>query len=157
MSAIQLQGDVEPLRETVVGEVQPILRTLFVAAVIALLVASVNVSSLLLVRAIRQRRQYAVRVAIGASSSRIIRESAVEGILLSVTGGLLGLALAAVAIRTTLHLVPSSLPRINSVSVNPVVAAFALLVAVATGILCSLAPAFAALRTNLIESLKEGA
>jgi putative ABC transport system permease protein len=70
-------------------------------------------------------------------------------------GGLLGLAFAAIAIRTTLRLMPDSMPRIDSVSLNPIVAAFALVVAVATGVLCSLAPSFAALRINLIESLKE--
>src|ERR1700719_2041304 len=149
MSAIQIQGDVRPLRETVVADVRPVLQMLFLACV--------NVSSLLLVRAIRQRREYAVRVAIGASSSRIIRESLVEGLLLSMAGGLLGLVFAAIAIRTTLHLMPDSMPRIDSVSMNPIVAAFALVVAVAAGVLCSLAPAFAALRINLIESLKEGA
>ena len=157
MSAIQIQGDVEQLRETVVADVRPVLRTLFLAVAVVLLVACVNVSSLLLVRAIRQRREYAVRVAIGASSTRIICESAVEGILLSVAGGLLGLGFAAIAIRTALRLVPDSMPRIDSVSVNLVVASFAFLVAVASGVLCSLAPAFAALRTNLVESLKEGA
>jgi putative ABC transport system permease protein len=157
MSAIQIQGDVRLLRESVVGDVRPILRTLFVAAIVALLVACVNVSSLLLVRALRQRREYAVRIAIGASSGRIIRESAAAGMLLSMAGGVLGLVCAAVAIRTTLHVLPVSLPRINSVSVDPIVASFALTVAVATGIFCSLAPAFAALRTNLIASLKEGA
>ena len=157
MSALKLKGDVEPLRETVIADVRPILRTLFMAAAIALLVACVNVSGLLLVRAIRERREYAVRVAIGASSNRIIREAAVEGMLLSILAGVLGLALAAVAIRTALHFLPASLPRISSVSINPVVAGFALLVAVATGVLCSLAPAFAALRINLIATLKEGA
>jgi len=74
-----------------------VLQTLFLAVAIVLLIACVNVSSLLLVRAIRQRREYAVRVAIGASSGRIIRESLVEGLLLSMTGGLLGLAFAAIA------------------------------------------------------------
>jgi putative ABC transport system permease protein len=156
MSALRMQGDAIPLRESVIADVRPILRTLFMAAIIALLVACVNVSSLLLVRAIRERREYAVRLAIGASSNRIIRESAMEGMLLSVLAGILGLALAAIAIRTTLHFLPASLPRINSVSIDPVVAGFALLVAVATGVLCSLTPAFAALRTNLIASLKEG-
>jgi putative ABC transport system permease protein len=157
MSAIQIQGDVRPLRETVVADVRPVLQMLFLAVVIVLLIACVNVSSLLLVRAIRQRREYAVRVAIGASSSRIIRESLVEGLLLSMAGGLLGLAFAGIAIRTTLHLMPDSMPRIDSVSMNPIVATFALVVSVAAGVLCSLAPAFAALRINLIESLKEGA
>jgi putative ABC transport system permease protein len=157
MSALKLKGDVEPLRENTIADVRPILRTLFMAAMIALLVACVNVSSLLLVRAIRERREYAVRVAIGASSNRIIREAAVEGMLFSILAGVLGLALATVAIRTALHFLPASLPRINSVSINPVVAGFALLVAIATGVLCSLAPAFAALRINLIGTLKEGA
>ena len=157
MSAIHIQGDVRQLRESVIADVRPVLRTLFFAVAVVLLLGCVNVSSLLLVRAIRQRREYAVRVAIGASSSRIIRESVIQGLLLSVTGGLLGLGLAAVVIRTTLHLLPDSMPRIDSVSMNPLVAGFALLVAAATGVLCSLAPAFAALRTNLIDSLKEGA
>src|SRR6266852_3933859 len=157
MSASHIQGDVRQLRESVVADVRPVLQTLFLAVAIVLLIACVNVSSLLLVRAIRQRREYAVRVAIGASSSRIIRESLVEGLLLSMTGGLLGLAFAAIAIRITLHLMPDSMPRIDSVSMNPIVAAFALVVAVAAGVLCSLAPAFAALRINLIESLKDGA
>jgi len=157
MSAIQIQGDIRQLRETVVADVRPVLRTLFLAVAVVLLVACVNVSSLMLVRAIRRRREYAVRAAIGASSTRIICESAVEGVLLSVAGGLLGLAFAAIAIRTTLHLVPASMPRINSVSVNPFVASFALIIAVGSGVLCSFAPAFAALRTNLVESLKEGA
>ena len=157
MSAIHIQGDARPLRESVVADVRPVLQTLFLAVAIVLLIASVNVSGLLLVRAIRQRREYAVRVAIGASASRIIRESLVEGLLLSTAGGLLGLAFAAIAIRSTLHLMPDSLPRIDSVSMNTSIAAFALVLSVATGVLCSLAPAFVALRTNLIESLKEGA
>ena len=157
MSAIHIQGDARPLRESVVADVRPVLQTLFLAVAIVLLIACVNVSGLLLVRAIRQRREYAVRVAIGASASRIIRESLVEGLLLSTAGGLLGLAFAAIAIRSTLHLMPDSLPRIDSVSMNTSIAAFALVLSVATGVLCSLAPAFVALCTNLIESLKEGA
>ena len=157
MSAIHIQGDVRPLRETVVADVRPVLQTLFLAVAVVLLIACVNVSSLLLVRAIRQRREYAVRIAIGASPARIIRESAAQGLLLSMVAGLLGLTLAAIAIRTTLHLLPDSMPRIDSVSINPIVATFALFVAIASGLLCSLAPAFAALRTNSIESLKEGA
>jgi predicted permease len=157
MSAIKLRGDVELLRETVIADSRPILRTLFTAAIIALLLACVNVSGLLLVRAIRERRENAVRVAIGASSHRIIRESVVEGMLLSVIAGLLGLVFAAIAVRAALHYLPDSLPRVSSISINPLVAAFALLVAIATGVLCSLAPAFAALRTDLISTLKEGA
>jgi predicted permease len=157
MSALHIRGDVELLRDHVVADVRPLLRTLFLAVAIVLLIACVNASSLLLVRAIRRRREYAVRLALGAGSSLIIREAVYEGLLLSVTGGLLGLAFAATAIRTALRLLPESMPRIDSISMDAGVATFALFLALATGALCSLAPAFAALRTNLTASLKEGA
>ena len=156
MSAIHIRGDIKPLREFAVADVRPLLRVLFIAVSVVLLIACVNVASLLLVRAIRRRREYAVRLAIGASSSVIIRESIFEGLLLSVAGGALGLAFAAIAIRTALHLLPESMPRIDSISLDATVIGFALALALACGVLCSLAPAFAALRTNLTESLKEG-
>ena len=156
MSAIHIRGDVRLLRESTVADTRPILRTLFLAVSIVLLIACVNVAGLLLVRAIRRRREYALRLALGARSSAIIRESVFEGLLLSLAGGLVGLAFAAIAIRTALHLLPESMPRVDSISMNATVAAFALLLALVTGALCSLAPAFAALRTNLTESLKDG-
>ena len=157
MSAIHIRGDVTPLTEYAVGEIRPLLRTLFLTVSIVLLIACVNVAGLLLVRAIRRRREYALRLALGAHSAVIIRESILEGLLLSLPGGLLGLALAAILIRTALHLLPDSMPRVNSIAMDGRVIAFALLLALATGILCSLAPAFAALRANLIEGLREGA
>ncbi len=156
MAAIHIQGDVELLREHAVGKTRPLLRTLFGAVTVVLLIACVNVAGLLLARAIRRRREYAVRLALGARAGAIVRASVFEGLLLSVAGGLLGLALAATAIRTALHLLPESMPRVGSVSIDGSVVAFTMLVALATGILCGLAPAFAALRTNLTESLKDG-
>jgi len=157
MSAIHIHGDIKPLQEFAVAGVRPLLRTLFFAVAIVLLLACLNVAGMLLVRAIRRRREYAVRLALGARSSIIVRESAAEGLLLSLVSCVLGLAFAAAAIRTTLHLLPESMPRIDSISIDGNVITFALLLALATGVLCSLAPAFAAVRTNLIESLKEGA
>lgn len=157
MSAIHIRGDVTPLTEYAVADVRPLLRTLFLTVSIVLLIACVNVAGLLLVRAIRRRREYALRLALGARSAAIIRESVFEGLLLSLPGGLLGLALAAILIRTALHLLPDSMPRVNSIAMDGMVVAFALALALTTGILCSLAPAFAALRANLIEGLKEGA
>jgi predicted permease len=156
MSAIKIRGDVNLVREAAVGDARPLLRTLFFAVAIVLLIACVNVSGMMLVRAIRKRRDYAVRLALGASSNAIIGESILEGAVLSVAGGLLGLGFAAVAVRTALRLLPESMPRIDSIHVDPTVAAFALLLALATGALCSIVPAFAALQTNLTESLKEG-
>jgi predicted permease len=157
LSALHIQGDVTLLRESAVGSARPLLRALFVAVAIVLLIACVNVASLLLVQAIRRRRECAVRLALGASSGVIIREAVLEGLLFSMSGGLLGLAFAATAIRTALHILPESMPRIGSISMNGTVAIFGLLVALASGVLCSFAPAFAALRTNLIQSLKAGA
>jgi predicted permease len=155
MSAIHIRGDVASLRDFFLSDVRPILATLFLAVAVVLLIACANVSGMLLVRAIRRRREYAVRLALGARPAVIIREAIVEGLLLSVVGGLLGLAFAASAIRASLHFLPDAMPRIDSISLDGTVAAFALVLAVATGVLCSLAPAFAALRTNLLESLKE--
>jgi len=156
MSKMRIKGDVTPLREYVVRDIRTLLRTLLFAVAIVLLIACVNVSGMLLVRAIRRRREYAVRLALGAGSGVIVREAACEGLLLSLTGGALGLAGATVLIRTAVHLLPESMPRINSISLDTTVAVFALLLALGSGICCSVAPAFAALRTNLIESLKEG-
>ena len=157
MSALHVHGDVTPLLEDAVGDVRPVLRALLIAVVFVLLLACVNVAGLQLVRAIRRRREYALRLALGAGSRTIIRESIFESLLLSLPGGLLGLALAATIIRTALHLLPDSMPRVSSIAMDAKVMSFALLVAVATGILCSLAPAFAALRTNPTQGLKEGA
>src|SRR6202035_338062 len=116
MAAIHIQGDVTLLREFAVGEVRPLLHTLFLAVAIVLLIACVNVAGLLLVRAIRQRHEFAVRLALGARSRVILRESVFEGLLLSLAGGVLGMAFAAVAIRTALHLLPESMPRVDSIS-----------------------------------------
>ncbi len=156
-SAIRIRGDVTPLLEYDVAEVRPVLRTLFLAVSIVLLIACVNAAGLMLVRAIRRRREYAIRLALGARRATIIRESLMEGLLLGTAGGLLGLGLAAAAIRAALSLVPESMPRVDSISIDAAVAAFAITLALATGGLCSLVPAIAALHTNVTESLKESA
>jgi len=155
LSAIHIRGDVISLRETAVAKVRPLLRTLFGAVSIVLLIACVNVAGLLLIRAIRRRREYAIRLAIGARPGAILRGSFLEGLLLSAAGGLLGLALASVAIRTTLHLLPASMPRLNSVSIDAKVAVFALLITLATGAICSLVPALTTMRIDPMENLKE--
>jgi putative ABC transport system permease protein len=157
LTAIHIRGDVLPLSESIVAGVRPLLRTLFLAVCIVLLIACANAASLLLVRAIRRRREHAVRLALGARASSILRECVSEGLLLSLGGGLLGLGLAAAALRATVPLLPESMPRIDAISINAGVAGFALLVAVATGVLCSLGPAWAAVRTNLLEGLREDA
>ncbi len=157
MAAIQIRGDVKQLREYFIDDARPVLRSLFLAVLAVLLISCVNAAGLLLVRSIRRRREYALRLALGARSSAIVRESVFEGILLSGAGGLVGLGLVALVLRSAPHFLPESMPRTESIAVDPVVAAFAVAIALTTGALCSLAPAFAALKTNLTEGLKEGA
>ena len=155
-SRIHLRGDVTPLLEYEVSDVRPLLRTLFLAVSVVLLIACANVAGLLLVRAIRRRSEYAVRIALGARSAAIIRQSVLEGLLVGLMGAMVGLAISAIGIRITLRVLPYSMPRIDSIAMDATVAGFALLLAIGTGALCSLAPAFAALRTDPIEGLNEG-
>jgi predicted permease len=155
LTAVHIRGAVKPFREEVLDSARPLLRTLFFTVAIVLLIACVNVAILMLVRAIRRRREYAVRLALGAGARVMVREALTEGLLLSLTGGVLGLAIAAFALKTALVLLPESMPRIEAIQMDSAVAVFALVLAVATGALCSVAPAFAAMRTSLLESLGE--
>ena len=157
MAAIKIRGDVKPLLEASVADARATLRTLFAAVAVVLLIACANVAGLMLMQAMRGRREYAVRLALGARSGAILRESVLEGLLLSFAGGLLGFGLAAVAVRSVVRLLPESMPRIDSIAIDLNVVVFALVIAAVTGVVCSLAPAFAAMRTNLRESLNESA
>ncbi len=157
MAAIHIRGDVLSLRDQTISDTRPILRALFLAVLVVLIIACANVAGLLLVRAIARRRDYAIQVALGAPARAILRQSVLSGLLLGIAGGVIGVGLAALAIRTALHLLPESLPRIDSISMDPVVILFALALALLTGALCSVAPAFAATRTTIIDNLKDGA
>jgi putative ABC transport system permease protein len=156
MAAIHIRGDALSLREQTVAATRPLLRTLFLAVLVVLVIACANVAGLLLVRAIGRRREYAVQVALGAPAGAILRQSVLAGLLLGLAGGAIGVGLAAVTLRAALQLLPDSLPRVASISMDPAVMIFAVLLAVATGVLCSMAPAFAATRTSVMENLKEG-
>ena len=157
LRAVHIRGDVRPLRDAVVTDARPLLRTLFLAVCIVLLIACANVATLLLVRALRRRREHAVRLALGARAGVLLREALAEGVVLSLAGGLMGLGFAAALLRITVHRLPESMPRIDSIAIDPAVAGFALLLAVLTGVLCSVAPAWSAIRTNLLEGLRDDA
>ena len=156
MAAIHIRGDALSLREQTVAATRPLLRALLIAVLVVLAIACANVAGLLLVRAIGRQREYAVQVALGAPPRAILRQSVLAGLTLGLAGGAIGLGLAAGAVRVALRLLPDSLPRIDSISMDPGVMGFALALAVLTGVLCSMAPAFAATRTSVIENLKEG-
>jgi predicted permease len=156
MASLRISSVVRPLQEETIELARPLVRTLFLAVAVVLLIACANLAGLLLVRAIRSQRERAVRQALGAPSSALLRSAFIESLILSVSGGLLGILLAAVALRVGKRLLPESLPRIAEIGLNWKVVGFALLLAIVTGLLCGLAPAFAALRTSLNDTLKEG-
>lgn len=156
MRNLRISAAVTPLRQDAVQGARPVLMALFLAVCVVLLIASTNLAGLLLVRAIRRRKEIAIRVALGASTGTLIRATTLESLLLSTTGAALGLFLATIVLRAGVNLLPETLPRVHEIGLNWTVGCFALLLAVVTGVLCGLAPAFAAMRTSLNDVLKEG-
>src|SRR5215472_164307 len=156
MSSLHIQAMVRSLHEETVEQARQLVRTLFLAIMVVLLIASANLAGLLLVRAIRRRRQIAVQMALGAAAGTLLREAVLESLVLSLTGGALGLGLAAIALRLGVSLLPETLPRIQEIRLDGQVALFATVLSVLTGIVCGLAPAFAAFRTSVNETLKQG-
>lgn len=155
MAGFHMHPVIRSLQQMTVNSARPLIRTLFLAVAVVLLIACANLAGLLLVRSIRRRKEIAVRLALGAQSYVLLRQAVLESLFLSVTGGLLGLGLATLAIRTGTGFLPETLPRMNDIHVNWAVAAFALLLGIATGLICGIAPAFAAMRTKVNETLKE--
>ena len=157
MRSIRIRAAVKPLHEDTVEEARPLVRTLFFAVVVILLIACANLASLLLVRSIRRRREIAVRLALGARAATLLRQAIVESTVLSLAGGLVGLGFAATALRLGISLLPETLPRIHEIGLNWPVMVFALALSLFTGLVCGLAPAFAAIHTSVNGTLKESA
>jgi predicted permease len=156
MRSLRIHSVVTPLHEDTVEQARPLVRTLLFAVIVVLLIACANLAGLLLVRSIRRRREIAVRLALGARTATLLRQAIVESMVLSLAGGGIGLALAAIALRVGVSLLPETLPRVREIGLDWPVMLFALGLAVLTGFLCGLAPAFAAIRTSVNATLKEG-
>ena len=156
MSSQRIGAMVRPLAEDTVAQARPLLRILFLAVAVVLFIACANLAGLLLVRVIRRRREIAVRRALGASGAAVLRQSLVETLALSFAGGLIGLALAALAVRVGISFLPETLPRVESIRLDWHVVLFAMGTALLTGLLCGLVPALAAARTGMNETLKDG-
>ncbi len=131
----------KPLVASVVGDLGPILIIVMSATGLLLLLGCVNVANLLLARGAARAREIAVRVAIGASRGRIVRQLLTESVLLSTMGAVLGVALALIGVRALLALGASKLPRLDIVTFDARVLVFALVVLVLSGVLIGFAPA----------------
>lgn len=153
-------ASVIPLEELIVGDVRPILLTLLAGAGLLLLIACVNVASLLLVRSESRRREVAVRGALGATVTRMVRQFVTEGLLLATAGCVGGLVIAAWLMTSMLKLVPKvmaqSLPFLSAVGVNTHTAAFAAAVALLAALLVSITPVLSLAKQNLSTALAEG-
>jgi len=150
---------VQPIREVIVSGVRTLLWVLLGAVGFVLLIACANVANLLLARATGRKREIAIRASMGAGRGRIVRQLLTESVVLSVTGGVLGLFLGFAGIRGILSLNPGNIPRVglqgNAVSMDMRVVLFTLGLSVATGILFGLFPALQASRTDLSSTIKE--
>jgi predicted permease len=144
-----------PLSETVVGSVRQSLILLFGAVGLVLLISCVNVANLLLARASVRGREIAVRQALGAQKTRLIRQLLTESLLLFLLGGIAGAGLLFCTQRLLLKLVPESLPHLNDISINWGVLGFAVAVSVAAGTIFGLAPAWITSGVDLIGMLRQ--
>ena len=142
------------VKQDIVGNVQPLLLVLLAAVGFLLLLACTNVASLLLARCMARSAEFAIRSALGAGRSRLIRQLLTESLLLAGLGGLLGLAISFLATKAIAAALPSELPRASDVTIDARVLFFTLGVSLLAGIIFGLAPALRTSRTNLQDVLR---
>jgi predicted permease len=148
--------EAEPLQESLVGNVRPMLLVLMGAVVLIILLASVNVANLLLARASGRQREMAVRLAMGASRARMIRQLLTESMILSLVSGVVGV-LTAIAALHFVQFLPARIPRLAEVQVDWAVLAFALLVSLLAGLAFGLVPALQSSKAEIAVAIREGA
>ncbi|MGP0099176.1 MAG: ABC transporter permease [Terriglobales bacterium] len=148
--------EIQPLQETLVGSVRPMLLVLMGAVILIVFIVSLNIANLLLARASGRQQEMAVRLALGASRGRIVRQMLTESMLLSLIGGAAGIATAVGTLGFILRFVPSNVPRLNEVRIDWVVLAFALLISILTGLVFGLAPALHSAKGALSSAIREG-
>src|SRR5690348_10246592 len=147
---------VEPLRERFVSTTRQPILVLFGAVLLVLLIACGNVANLLLARSAAREKEFALRSALGAERSRIVRQLLTEGLLLAAFGAALGVVLAAWGLDSLLAVAPRALRQMGDVTVDKSVLAFSAGLTVATTLAFALVPALRASRVDLAASLKDG-
>jgi predicted permease len=145
-----------PLRDNLVGDVRPALLVLLGAVAFVLLIACANVANLMLAKTLTRQKEIAIRTALGASRLRVVQQIISEAVLLSITGGLIGLILAHFGVRLIVNFFGPNLPRTSEIRLDGTVLAFTLAISVLTGIVAGLAPAMRLTKANVSDSLKLG-
>jgi len=153
---MELRASVIPMRDSIVGKSRRGLWVLLAAVGSVLLIGCVNLANLLLARSERRARDVAIRAALGASGSQLVRQALVETVCLAMIGGAVGVLLAWAGLGALIKSAPPDIPRLDEVRLDSWVLIFALVITTATGLLFGLAPAWRARRVDPQDALKSG-
>jgi len=153
---LKASANVVPLVDQVAGRVRTGLTLMWAAVGAVLLIGCVNMANLLLARTLSRRREMAIRTAIGASRGRLVRQMLVESVVMSVMGGMVGVAAAYWVLHVIVSAAPADLPRVNEIQIDPRVLTFAVCVSLLAGVLVGVLPAWRLGILHPIDALKSG-